>query len=512
MKAKTLLWLGFVAVPLSFAMLSGVKSPSKSPAHATGVRYSALQAPAKPTGPTYTKDVAPILFDNCTSCHRPGEVAPFTFLTYDDAKKRARLIADVTGDRTMPPWQADEGIEKFHDARVLSEEQIQTLKKWAEAGAPEGDPKDLPPTPKFTQGWQLGEPDWIADPKEEYTLDAEGRDVYRCFVVKTDFPEDRYISTIEVRPGNRKVVHHLIAYLDTSGRARQMDEKEAGPGYTSFGGPGFTPSGTLGGWAPGNLMRPAGDGIGWLLPKGADIVLQVHYHKSGKVENDRTVMGLKFVQGPVEKRVRWLTVVNPLLRLPAGEKDQAVRAVAIVPADVTARAVMPHMHLLGKTAEITATLPNGTKQKLVNVDRWDFNWQQSYAFQKPLKLPKGTRIDLEVHYDNSAENPRNPSNPPRTVTWGEQTTDEMCLAFLLYTVDSENIKDGKAVGAQPGDFGGGGRRGGGGDDTAAIGGFLKQIVAQFDKDGDGKLNAEERQEAWKYWQQIAGGAANKEKN
>ena len=453
---------------------------------------------------TYSKDIAPIVFENCASCHRPGEVAPFSLLNYEDTKKRARLIADVTAQRIMPPWHADEGKEKFRDAHLLSDAQIALIKRWAESGAPQGDPKDLPPQPKFVEGWQNGEPDYIADPGEDYTLEAEGRDVYRCFVVKTDFPEDRYVSAVEVRPGNRKVVHHLLAFLDTSGKARQLDEKEPGPGYISFGGPGFTPSGTLGGWAPGNLAHPSAEGSGWLLPKGADIVLQVHYNKSGKPETDRTKMGLHFVKGPVDKRVRWLTIVNPLFRLPAGSKDNVVRAVQFVTTDVTAHGIMPHMHLLGKTAEVTATLPDGTTKKLVGVPRWDFNWQQSYAFNEPVKLPKGTRIDLVSHYDNSTDNPRNPSNPPRDVRWGEQTTDEMCLAFLLYTADDEHLTKGETVGALPGDFGGG-RRGnvGGGLNGGEL---LKMALTMFDKNKNGQLDPDEREEAVKYALQLFGGA------
>jgi mono/diheme cytochrome c family protein len=495
MKITIKKWPLLVAAPLLYVLASGGQGEKKT----TFVSSAHADAP-----PTFAKDIAPILFANCATCHRPGEVAPFSLLSYDDAKKRARLIADVTEQRLMPPWHADEGKEKFRDAHVLSTEQIAALRKWAEAGAPQGNPKDTPPVPKFAEGWQRGEPDFIADPGEDYTLEAEGRDVYRCFVVKTNFPEDRYVSAIEVRPGNRKVVHHLIAYLDTSGRARQLDDKDPGPGYLSFGGPGFTPNGALGGWAPGNQSHPTPAGVGWLLPKGADIILQVHYNKSGKVETDRTRMGLHFVDGPVDKRVRWLTVVNPIFRLPAGEANHVVRAVQVMPVDGTVYAVMPHMHLLGKTADVTATLPDGTRKKIVSVPRWDFNWQQTYAFKEPVQLPAGTRIDLVMRYDNSAANPRNPSDPPRAVTWGEQTTDEMCLAFLVYTPNDEFLTQGKSVGRLPGDFGGGGE--GGAPGGQQIGAFLKQMLKQFDKDGDGKLSPVEREEAWKYAQQIIGGA------
>lgn len=494
-------WPLLIAAPVLYAAVGNLVPQNATHTALVPMASSVAYADAPPT---FNKDIAPILFSNCSSCHRPGEVAPFSLLSYEDAKKRARLIADVTAQKLMPPWHADEGREKFRDAHLLTDEQIALFRKWAESGTPQGEPKDLLPLPKFTDGWRTGDPDYIADPGEDYTLAAEGNDVYRCFVVKTNFPEDRYVSSIEVRPGNRKVVHHLIAYLDTSGRAQELDAKDPGPGYTSFGGPGFTPNGALGGWAPGNEAYPTPAGVGWLLPKGASIILQVHYHKSGKAETDRTRMGLHFVNGPVDKRVRWLTVVNPLFRIPPGEEKHTVRAVQMVPVDSTVYAVMPHMHLLGQSADVTATLPDGTTQKLVSVPRWDFNWQQTYAFNEPIKLPAGTRIDLVSTYNNAADNPRNPSDPPRPVTWGEQTTDEMCLAFLLYTPDGEHLTEGKNVGRLPGDFGGGER--GGGGDGAQLGGFIRQMLKQFDKDGDGKLSPEERAEAWKYAQQIMGGA------
>jgi hypothetical protein len=233
--------------------------------------------------------------------------------------------------------------------------------------------------------------------------------------------------------------------------------------------------------------------------------LQVHYNKSGKAENDRTKVGLHFAKGAIDKRVRWLTVVNPLLRIPAGANNHTVRAVQFLPTDATAHAIMPHMHLLGKTAEVTATLPDGTVKKLVNVPRWDFNWQQSYAFKEPIKLPKGTRVELVARYDNSTDNPRNPSNPPRDVRWGEQTTDEMTLAFLLYTADEERLTQGMDLGALPGDFGGGGRRSPGG-----LGGgeLMKRALEMFDKNKDGKLDADEREAALQYAREMFGGAGN----
>ena len=270
-------------------------------------------------------------------------------------------------------------------------------------------------------------------------MGAEGDDIYRCFVVPSNFAEDRWVSAMEVRPGNSLVVHHVIVYLDTSGQARKKDAADAGPGYTSFGGPGFTPVGTLGGWAPGNFPRRLPQGIGSRLPKGADIVLQVHYHRSGKEEIDRTKIGLYFCEGPVDKELHILPLAQPDLNIPPGEKNYEAKASFTSPIDATVLSIAPHMHLLARDMTVWATLPDGTKKKLVRVPDWDFNWQTSYVFKEPVKIPAGSTLSLVAHYDNSTDNPRNPSNPPRLTTWGEETRDEMCIAFFGFTLDAEHL-------------------------------------------------------------------------
>ena len=388
---------------------------------------------------TFNKDIAPIVYANCSNCHRPNEVAPFTLQSYADVKKHARLIARVTADRSMPPWKADEGAEKFHDARRLSAQQIGLIQQWADDGAPEGKAADAPPSPKFEDGWQAGPPDAVFEPSESYTLAAEGDDIYRCFVVKSNFAEDRWVSAMEVRPGNRLVVHHVIVYLDTNGQARKKDEADAGPGYTSFGGPGFPPAGTLGGWAPGNFPRRLPQGVGIKLPKGADVVLQVHYHRSGKEEVDRSKIGVYFCDAPVDKELHVLPLAQLALNIPPGEKNYEAKVSFPVPLDVTVLHVVPHMHLLGRDMTVTTTLPDGTTKKLVNVPDWDFNWQTTYAFKDPVKIPAGSKVSLVAHYDNSTDNPRNPNNPPRLTKWGEETTDEMCIAFFGFTRDDEHL-------------------------------------------------------------------------
>lgn len=397
---------------------------------------SAGHAPKPQSTVTFAKDVAPILYRNCTTCHRPGQVAPFTLTSYGDAKNRARLIAAVTEQRLMPPWKADSHGE-FQNERRLSDAQIGVLKRWAAAGAPAGKLAAAPPVPKFPGGWTLGAPDLLLGPSQSYTVDADGSDVYRCYVIPTHFAEDRYVSAIDVRPGNRAVVHHVIAYLDTSGEARRKDAADPSPGYG--GGMGFLPAGMLGGWAPGTIARRLPSDTGILLPKGADVVLEVHYHKDGKPETDRPQVAVYFNKGNVERPLHIFPLVNTGIRIPPGDRNYEARASIPVRFNATIYTIFPHMHTLGQQMTVTATLPDGTKKTLIDVPAWDFNWQGFYNYKEPVKLPRGSRIDLVAHYDNSADNPRNPHNPPRLVTWGEQTTDEMCLAYLGFTVDAEHI-------------------------------------------------------------------------
>lgn len=394
---------------------------------------------ARPAPVTYAESVAPILYKHCTPCHRSGEVAPFSLTSYDEAKKWAPMIAWAAETRRMPPWKAVSGYNSFHDENRLSDDQIRALKAWAAAGAPRGDLKLEPAPPKFSEGWLLGKPDLILKAAKPFKLDAEGRDVYRNFVFKTDFKETKWVRAIDVRPGNRKVVHHVIAFLDEQGRSVALEQKQndGQPGYTTFGGVGFAPSGSLGGWAPGLQPRFSPDGTAFELKPGTNIVLQVHYHKSGKPEEDQTELAVYFAQEPPRRALRLAWIANPLFRIPPGEKDHLVTTRFPVPADFTAYAAMPHMHLLGKEMKAWVEKPDGSTVPLVWVKDWEFNWQFIYSFKEPLKIPRGSTIRVEARYDNSADNPNNPNNPPKPVTWGEQTTDEMMLLIVPFTVDNE---------------------------------------------------------------------------
>jgi hypothetical protein len=375
-------------------------------------------------------------------------VAPFSLLTYDQARKRASDIATVTESHTMPPWPAStkEG-GPFRDARVLSEAELATIAAWAEAGAPEGDAKDAPPARTWASDWPLGEPDLVLAMPEPYALSAEGRDEHRVFVVPTGLTEGKWVAAVDYKPGNPRVVHHILGAFDTLGRARKLDRDDPQPGYQVFGGFGLVPSGGLNGWAPGKTPQRLPDGVGRYLPAGSDLLLQVHYHKSGKPVTDVTKVGLYFAKAPVDKQVRGQMVTpprpgplaRPELRIPAGAENYEVKGSATIAQDAHLTGLTPHMHWLGKDFVLKATRPDGSTVTLIKIDQWNFNWQGAYDFVKPVALPKGTRLEMLAHFDNSANNPANPSKPPVEVHWGEQTTDEMCIGFLQVTFDAEHL-------------------------------------------------------------------------
>ncbi len=273
-----------------------------------------------PNVPTFNKDVAPILHKNCAACHRPGEVAPFSLLTYTDARRWAPMIAQVTGAHIMPPWKAAPGFGDFADARVLSDRQIATLKSWAEGGAPEGDVKDKPKLPEFPSGWQLGKPDMLIEMPVAFNVPAEGRDIQQCFSVPLDLKEDLHIAAVEVRPGNRRVLHHSVVFIDPLHQGRQRVAADpSGTSYPCFGGPGVATTGLVAGWAPGNSMKRLPEGIAVVTPKGVDLVVQNHYHPDGKPESDKTTIGIYLQKGAVEKTVIGLPLIKPRLRIPPGD-------------------------------------------------------------------------------------------------------------------------------------------------------------------------------------------------
>lgn len=374
--------------------------------------------------PTFHKDVAPILFAQCATCHRDGQIGPFPLLTYADAKKRAKQIARVTADKTMPPWKPDAGHDVFLEARVLSAAQIATLKDWAAADAPEGDAKDAPPAPKFKDGWQLGKPDIILKLPEPFTVPAEGRDIYQHFVFPLNLKKDIYVVGVECRPGNPKVAHHAIGLLDSSGTARKLDEKTKEPGYPGLN-QGFIPAGFTPGYAPGQTPRMMKKGSAITIKKGTDFVLQMHYHPSGKEEKDQTEIGLYLTDTPPTNNTVIVAMASDEIDIPAGEKNFTAKDEFTLPADITVESIWSHMHTIGKTVRVTAELPGGKTKELLKISDWDFNWQDSYLYAKPFELPKGTKVVAEFTWDNSKDNPRNPNSPPKRIKLGEGSLDEM---------------------------------------------------------------------------------------
>ncbi len=388
------------------------------------------------TEPTFARHVAPILRAQCAECHRPGAVAPFSLLTYDDAAKRAKFLAQVTASRLMPPWKIHPGTGDFRGERRLSPAELATLDAWAAAGAPEGDPAEIPPLVENNSGWQLGEPDLVLTMGDEYLVPADGPDVFRYFVIPIDIPENQIVVGVEFRPGNPRVVHHAILYLDSTGEARRRDALDPEPGYEGGLVPGFA-AGTLGFWAPGYTPRRLPRGIGQKLAQGSDLALQLHYHPSGKAEPDRSQVALYFAERPVDRYLSTLALIDLAVDIPPGETSHRMKYSFTTPVELELLDVTPHMHLIGTEMKVTATLPGGEEQLLVWSD-WDFNWQDQYRFRQPLRLPAGTRFDLEAVYDNSSGNPANPNVPPARISLGEMTTDEMCIcAFNMIEAGDE---------------------------------------------------------------------------
>jgi len=396
-----------------------------------------------PAEVTYSKEISRVLQAKCQQCHRDGDIAPFTLDSYDAAVRRASSIQNVLATRTMPPWKPKDGFGEFRDSFQLTEDERSMILDWLASGMAEGDPADLP-APIKTQGeWSLGEPDVTLAMTDPYTPPV-GADVYRCFVIPTGIAEGGYLSAIDVLPGARQVVHHVLLFQDNSGAVADLDGKDGAPGYPCFGGPGF-PIGlsnlnaAMGGWAPGQRTHLLPDGIGIQLQKATNIVIQVHYHPTSATAEDRTRIGLYFSKVPVQQRLFMVPIVNDTFTIPAGEEKYEVNASFTVLPFLDAKAiwVYPHMHLLGRDIKMYLTSPYGTATPLVWEDNWDFNWQGSYTYKDQVPIPSGTTVHLTCTFDNSANNLRNPNYPPKSVSWGEQTTDEMCVGFLGVTLDFE---------------------------------------------------------------------------
>jgi hypothetical protein len=434
------------------------------------------------TSVTFTKDVAPIFFEKCASCHHTGDIAPMSLITYKEARPWARSIKEKVLAREMPPWPADPHYGEFSNDKRLSQKDIDTIANWVDQGAREGDPKDLPRAPEFYEGWHIGKPDAVLTMPKEYTLAAEGPDEYQYFKVPTNFKQDVWVQAAEARPGNRKIVHHIIAFVLPAAQPKgflsivkptkefiekmkqniifyedgtlnrvKMDVPVSDNGCaTPEGGAGIFRDGTgkddfanfLCGESPGRDIDVWPAGMAKKIPAGSTILLQIHYSRSsntsGVAEKDRSSIGLVFTKQQPDKEVRTETIVNYHFQIPPGAESHEVTSCFTLNQDAHIVSLMPHMHLRGKDMTIRAYYPDGKSETLLNVPHYSFSWQATYYLKNPVAIPKGTRIECIAHFDNSSKNKYNP-DPTKAVRFGDPTYDEMMIGFMDYIVDSQHL-------------------------------------------------------------------------
>ena len=383
---------------------------------------------------TFNRDIAPIFFRYCAPCHRPGEAGPFPLLTYGDAKARARQIAVVTSKRFMPPWLPEPQELRFVDELRLSDEQIALIQRWVEQGAAEGAPTDLPRAPQFVPGWQLGRPVEIVEAEKPFILLPSGSDTYWNFIFRAPVDRTRWLKAIEIRPGDKRVVHHANILVDRNQAARRQ-ESERGAGFAGMElkieSEAFDPDSHFLFWKPGTVPRPEPESMSLRLDKDTDLVLNIHLQPSGKPEKIQPSLGLYFTDRAATLFPLLLQLENDRqLDIPPGEKHFLVTDKFTLPIDVDLLAIYPHAHYLGKDLQAFATLPDGSARTLIHIPQWDLNWQAVYRYTDPVSLPKGTTITMRYIYDNSSDNPANPNDPPRRVVAGNRSSDEMAHLWL----------------------------------------------------------------------------------
>jgi len=383
--------------------------------------------------PTFSKDVAPILYANCVSCHRAGEMAPMSLMTYQQVRPYAASIRTRIELGTMPPWHAEAPVGTFANERRLTPAQKETIVKWVSNGAPEGSARDLPPLPTFPEGWTIGKPDAIATMAQPFSVPASGEIEYKYFQVPTNFTEDKWVQAIEIRPGARSAVHHVLVFAsEPGGQLRQQPFVAAARGRVQAAAGARGP--LIATTAPGTNAQVYQPGSALRIKAGSALTLQVHYTSTGKAASDQTAVGFVFAKQPPTKEVRAASFVNAQLRIPAGASDHRVDATIEFTQDAHIVALFPHTHLRGKSWEYRVTYPDGREDVVLKVPRYDFNWQTYYEYAKPLAVPKGSRLLAIAHYDNSANNKSNP-DPNREVRWGDQTWEEMQYSGITYTID-----------------------------------------------------------------------------
>lgn len=388
---------------------------------------------------TFAKDIAPLIFDRCASCHRPKGPAPFSLLTYADVRQRASQIAAVIERRFMPPWKAASGAGEFVGQKPLGDGEIGLIRQWVNEGSIEGDGRELSPAPRFSEGWQLGTPDLVATIPKAFTLKADGTDVFRIFVIPLPIDSTRYVRGLEFQPGNARVVHHANLRLDHTIASRDLDARDPAPGYDGLmARSAVYPDGHFLGWTPGQIAPLVPSNMAWRLDPGTDLVVQLHMQPSGTVEDVQPSIGLYFGNEPPTRTPTILRLGSQGIDIAPGEARYIVTDSYVLPVDVELQAVQPHAHYRLRIAEGVATLPDGSSKMLIEIEDWDFRWQHVYRYTAPVPLPKGTRVAMRYEYDNSADNPRNPQHPPRRVFWGQRSFDEMGDLWFQFTTGSDH--------------------------------------------------------------------------
>lgn len=396
--------------------------------------------------PAYARDVAPIIQAKCAICHRPNDIAPFSLLTYDDAVTYAPDIQQAVTNRVMPPWKPVPGHGEFRGSFALTDDERTTILNWISNGTPLGDPADMPPAPAAAGGWQLGDPDVVLEMKEPFDV-PRARDIYRCFVLPTNFDAEKFVNAIEVVPGNRQIVHHVIAFIDPKGESEKLEGKDGQPGYSCYGGPaipltslGINP--VLGFWVPGMRVQSLPENVAIQVQPKTRIILQVHYNPGGRPGPDQTKLGIYFAKQKPDRRLFMIPLINTAFKIPAGASSYNVDTwpVPLLPMfDARIIAIAPHMHLLGRRINVELETVDRKRTSLLRIDDWDFNWQGLYYYQEPVRAPALSALRATCTFDNSENNPKNPNNPLKPVGWGEGTEDEMCLVYLGVTFDHENL-------------------------------------------------------------------------
>lgn len=403
---------------------------------------------------TFWKDVAPIVYDNCMQCHRAGQSGPFSLTNFKEVEQHAETILAVVEKKYMPPWKPVDGELAYTNDRRLTPEEIGTIQKWVAGGCQEGNPKDAPSPPQFTEGWSLGQPDLIVKMPEAFPVPADGKDLYRTFALPVGLSEDRWIKAIELKPSAKNAVHHALFFVDATGKVKEQKSKDGLPGVVGMNfvrglggdilerGPTQFARG-LGGYVPGATPNKLPGDLARFLPKGSDILMQTHFHPTGKKELEQAELGIYFSDTApsnllVPIQVPPLFGIGAGIDIPAGEKTFTLRDSYTLPIDVRAIEIGGHAHYICRTMKMEAIFPDGKKLVLLEIADWDLDWQDQYQFRDNLVLPKGTELKVEIVYDNSADNPENPYSPPKRITWGRESNDEMGSVNLLVVAVNEN--------------------------------------------------------------------------